>query len=226
MEKIDFDYNVKRTDRKTMSIKITNGNVTVSVPKGTSDAKIEDFLMQKYNWIHTHLNSQNQQIDNLSRYLRYKAFLFLGQTLEFENQDIRYVKLENNKLILPSSYPFQGALNAVKNWYIRIGRTVLEEKLLEFIRSNNIELKQKINFELTNSKVKWGCCSSNYSISINWRAVMLNEKYINYIIAHEVCHLTYMNHSQEFWQLLSKYVPDYKQLRKELKSYSMLIKLF
>ena len=106
----------------------------------------------------------------------------------------------------------------------------LEEKIeqedikkLQLIVKNNIEkyselLKLKPNkVRIKNLKYAWGSCSSNKNISINIKLANKDEKIIEYVILHEMCHLKYMNHSKNFWSLVEKYIPDYKERKKELK---------
>ena len=46
---------------------------------------------------------------------------------------------------------------------------------------------------------------------------MYNRHIIDYVVLHEICHLKHMNHSKSFWAMVEKYMPDYKEARKELK---------
>jgi predicted metal-dependent hydrolase len=73
----------------------------------------------------------------------------------------------------------------------------------------------KISVKRLKSK-RWSC-SSNKNISLNLYLIHLPEKFLNYVIIHEVCHLLEMNHSKIFWSLVEKLCPDYKKIRKEMK---------
>ncbi len=66
-------------------------------------------------------------------------------------------------------------------------------------------------------KYAWGSCSSNRNITINQKLAKKQEKIIEYVVLHEMCHLKYMNHSKDFWDLVEKYMPDYKKYRTLLK---------
>lgn len=70
---------------------------------------------------------------------------------------------------------------------------------------------------IRNQKTRWGSCSQKGTLSYNYKIVLLPEKHADYIIVHELCHLKEFNHSRRFWELVSKTVPDYKAIRKELK---------
>ena len=73
--------------------------------------------------------------------------------------------------------------------------------------------------KITIKKIKyaWGSCSSKKNITINLELIKYSEQAIRYVILHEICHIKYMNHSKDFWNLVEKYMPDYKQVKKEFK---------
>lgn len=65
-------------------------------------------------------------------------------------------------------------------------------------------------------KYAWGSCSSKRNISINMQLAKKEEKVIEYVVLHEMCHLLYMNHSKDFWKLVERYMPRYKEYKKML----------
>ena len=70
-------------------------------------------------------------------------------------------------------------------------------------------------------RATWGSCNSHRKITINALAGLLPEKLFEYIMIHELCHLVYMNHSTDFWKLVSYYLPSWKSAREELKKYRL-----
>lgn len=66
-------------------------------------------------------------------------------------------------------------------------------------------------------KYAWGSCSSKKNITINLELIKYSPKAIRYVILHELCHIKHMNHSKEFWKLVEKYMPEYKEIQKEFK---------
>ena len=70
-----------------------------------------------------------------------------------------------------------------------------------------------------NQKTRWGSCSSQGNLNFNYRILYLPSYLVDYVIAHEICHLFEMNHSADFWKLVEKQIPDYKNRRKELKKF-------
>ena len=65
-------------------------------------------------------------------------------------------------------------------------------------------------------KYAWGSCSSNKNITINKKLAVKDEKVIEYVVLHEMSHIIYMNHSKDFWNLVSKYMPNYNYYRNRL----------
>jgi hypothetical protein len=72
-------------------------------------------------------------------------------------------------------------------------------------------------YKLINFKRAWGNCSSKKVIKLNAKLVMYSDFAIAYVCLHELCHLKYMNHSKDFWNLVKSFMPDYKLAEEELK---------
>jgi hypothetical protein len=68
-----------------------------------------------------------------------------------------------------------------------------------------------------NQKSRWGSCSKTGNLNFNYRINFLPEKYQDYIIVHELCHLKEFNHSASFWNLVAQKIPDYKEIRYNLR---------
>ncbi len=63
----------------------------------------------------------------------------------------------------------------------------------------------------------WGSCGRNHVINLNWKLCLFPKRVFEYVVAHEMCHLRHMNHSREFWRLVSSIMPDFKKHRDWLK---------
>lgn len=63
---------------------------------------------------------------------------------------------------------------------------------------------------------RWGSCSSSGGISLNWRLVIVDPHLQDYVILHELAHLTEMNHSRRFWSLLDSYDANRRAHEEEL----------
>ncbi|MDD2353811.1 MAG: SprT family zinc-dependent metalloprotease [Patescibacteria group bacterium] len=100
----------------------------------------------------------------------------------------------------------------------------LYKKQAGFIIKNKVEkinqyygFKYK-NISIRNQKTRWGSCSRSGNLNFNYRLAFLDERALEYVIAHELCHLKEFNHSANFWTLVSQVVPDYQKWRLYLKN--------
>jgi len=94
---------------------------------------------------------------------------------------------------------------------------------LELAKRKIEELNRFYNFQysrisIRNQKSRWGSCSRKGNLNFNYKIIHLPEKYLNYIIVHELCHLQQFNHSKKFWSLVTETIPDYKIIRKEFRN--------
>ena len=72
---------------------------------------------------------------------------------------------------------------------------------------------------LRDMKTRWGSCSSKGNVNFNYLLYYLPEELLDYVVVHELAHRREMNHSNRFWEIVEKELPDYRQRRKALKGY-------
>ena len=72
---------------------------------------------------------------------------------------------------------------------------------------------------IRDQKTRWGSCSARGTLSFNWRLMLAPPAILDYVVVHELCHLTHMNHSAAFWQKVESVYPDYRTARKWLKDH-------
>ncbi len=72
---------------------------------------------------------------------------------------------------------------------------------------------------IRNQKTRWGSCSSKGNLNFSYRLVFLPMHLVDYIVVHELCHLKEFNHSENFWSLIERELPNYRKSKDELKAY-------
>jgi len=98
-----------------------------------------------------------------------------------------------------------------------------KEKALNFILER-IDLYNKIykfdfnRISVRNQKTRWGSCSRKKNLNFNYKILFLSKEAADYIVVHELCHLREMNHSIRFWNLVAETIPNYLDIRKDLRS--------
>ena len=93
-------------------------------------------------------------------------------------------------------------------------RIFVENRISYFNKFYNFEINR---VAIKNTSTRWGSCSSKANLNFNYKIIYLGPELADYLIVHELCHLGQMNHSKKFWDLVSKTIPDYAKINKELK---------
>jgi hypothetical protein len=97
-----------------------------------------------------------------------------------------------------------------------------KEKARELIKARLDYFNSFYNFDfkgirIGRQKTRWGSCSKAGNLNFNYKMIFLPQKMADYIVVHELCHLKEFNHSRDFWNLVSKTFPDYREIIRELK---------
>lgn len=93
-------------------------------------------------------------------------------------------------------------------------RVLVKRKLEYFNNFYKFDFKR---ISIRDQRSRWGSCSKAGGLNFNYRIVFLPENLVDYLIVHELCHLKELNHSSDFWRLVEKTIPDYKERRRALK---------
>jgi predicted metal-dependent hydrolase len=111
---------------------------------------------------------------------------------------------------------------SAKQWIdavqIHLAQLVLNKRVAYF--SGILGVKPSA-ITLGQAKSRWGSAGSNGAIRLNWHLINLPMSLLDYVVAHELCHLKQMNHGPEFWAEMQTVMPDFAQRRHQLKSWTM-----
>lgn len=220
-----LSYKIIRRKRKTIGIKITEeGEIIVFSPLNISEKTIDTIVKSKEKWIRDKL----EEIDRIGAGQKKKEFkagetlLYLGEfiTLEVLESNARKSSglISNNTIKVFVSDGIERKEHIIRDTVINVykqeakrtftERTNLYSRIIE-VRPQRIVIKDQ--------KTLWGSCSSKGNINYNYRLIMAPVEIIDYVVAHELCHLKHMNHSKEYWKVVQSVLPDYKERRLWLK---------
>lgn len=226
-------YEERRNLRyRRITLSILDDRVRVTAPNNVSPKQIQDLIKEKQDWILKHWLTMLDKQKCPIRYSDGEYFLYRGTSVRLKI--VRYplkrirVFLEGQVLVvnLPQSLSDQECeLNvkaALKTWYKEQARRVLQDKLDKQAKEMQVVFK---TFRLKEQKTRWGSCSSKGNLNLNWRIIMAPDAGIDYIIIHELAHLTYLNHSKQFWQRVAEFMPEYAEWKLWFKNHGQELRL-
>lgn len=77
------------------------------------------------------------------------------------------------------------------------------------------------SISIRNQSTRWGSCSKQGNLSFSYRLFFVPSEVRDYVVVHELCHLHEMNHSQAFWRLVERILPDYRERRAVLQKFRL-----
>lgn len=213
-----LDYQLIKKSKKTLSLKISENGLVVSAPLFMSEKKINQLVISKIKWIKKKLELIEPQKNKL--FIKNRAsFDLIGKEIKITlldgNNKIEWVDENNLKIFFKD----QDDQKKLKTFFIKW----LKEIALDYFSQRAYEISKLYaipsnSILLSNAKSRWGTCNSKTEVRINWRLIQADPYVIDYVICHEFAHLTHMNHSRNFWNLVEKLCPNYKLAENYLKN--------
>lgn len=196
---------IKSSRRRSISVRIDiGGKMTVRSPYFVSKGMVERFLLEKQDWIYKH-------------YVEAMKKAAKPDDSSFNSGDCR--DLDNGDLRSPIGTIEDPAL---VNKHKKYARNIFEARVSYFQQFTGGTYH---SISIRDQKTRWGSCSGRGNLSFNWRLILAPPEILDYVVVHELCHLTHMNHSKDFWGLVGKVLPDYKDRRKWLKENGHTLRL-
>lgn len=203
----EYDIVITYKNNKNMYLRVKEDlKIHITCNKYVSNTLISKFVLDNKDMILENIKRyENKQITN-ENYLIYQ-----GKKYEIVYITKNQIIFTNNKVFINRSFNKD-------NFYKK------QAKLIYLQRLNNIynQIEEDIPYpalKIRNMKTRWGVCNvKTKTITLNLELIKMSEKYLDYVIIHELCHLKHPNHSKDFWNMVSKYEPLYKKIRKEMKN--------
>jgi predicted metal-dependent hydrolase len=210
-------YTLTRQKRKTIALYIRNGVVEVRAPLKAAKSVLDEFVRSKEKWIADKLaqaNERREQRDAFS--LNYgDKVLYLGKEYPVAAGLDGKTGFNGEQFNVPPDLDSGQIKHACVQVYRMLARREIAEKVESF--ANRMGVTQGA-VKINGAKSRWGSCSGKKSLNFSWRLIMADDEVVDYVVVHELAHITEMNHSQRFWDIVAAVLPDYPERRKRLKA--------
>jgi predicted metal-dependent hydrolase len=224
----DIAYAIERSARRntlTIAVDLRRG-VVVRAPRELTVERIAEVVRRKAPWILRRLAEFSElPTPPLPReFINGEGFLYLGRHYRLKvrrtSDGAGSVKLWGGwfNVALPeggTDHDRPGRIRlALVAWYKERARMRLTERVALFAERLG-DAPPPVH--IRGQEKRWGSCSHKGELRFNWRVIMAPLPLVDYVVAHEVCHLKLKNHSNAFWRLLRRLMPDYEQRRARLR---------
>ena len=216
---------VKKRVRNIIT-KIKDGEVVVSAPYYVSQAEVINVIEGQLDWIKKALNKAKNK--NANAFLRYES----GEKISFEGKEYTLYIVYNNKikinkfavdrssLIIKIETPNVEDKEKIKTAIDKGFKKELKRRIDEFLPECEEITGQKVSaYTLRKMTTSWGLCHiKERDVVFSTQLARKNDEQLRYVIIHELTHLIEANHSSRFKEYMTKFMPDWRRIKRELNS--------
>ena len=228
-------YQFRRARRRNIGFLVGPEGLTVTAPKWVPLYEIDAAVKSKAAWILRKLHETSERRQRLESaridwkdgalfpYLGEQALVVLdprhafdevGAVLHTDATTLPGMTRMTLHVGLPHTASVEQVRDAVQAWLMKQARLLFEQRLDHYAPQLGVRWTR---LALSSAGTRWGTAHSDGSIRLNWRLIHFRLPVIDYVVAHELSHLRVMDHSPRFWDTVRTVVPDYAELRGQLK---------
>ncbi len=218
-------YTLKRSSRRTIGFTVDDRGLSVTAPRWVRMSDIEAAIAEKQKWIFAKLAEwQQRETTRVLPVMQWQD----GATLPFLGKSIA-LKLESPpgillfdadagvlQLALPAHATAQQIRDRVQGWLQGQAKRLFAERLDFYAERLGVRHR---SLALSSASTRWGSCTSEGVIRLNWRLMHFPLTLIDYVVAHELAHLREMNHGPRFWETVESIFPEFRDARQQLKNH-------
>ncbi|VVE03334.1 M48 family metallopeptidase [Pandoraea fibrosis] len=219
-------YRFKRSSRRTIGFMIDESGLAVTAPRWVTLADVEAAIVEKKRWIFNKIAEFRERaarrvvprviwVDGATLpYLGHTLTVRLGERPGAAQYDIHTHTLW---LDLPPQAAPEQMRDRVQGWLQQEARKLFTTRLEVYGERLGVRYTA---LGLSSASTRWGSCSADGRIRLNWRLIHFPLGVIDYVVAHELAHLKEMNHGPRFWQAVASIFPEFEAARDTLKSHA------
>jgi hypothetical protein len=213
---MDLAYKIKRSPkRRKLTITVERDrSVVVHAPENVSDEKIRQVVEAKRQWVYEKIGHPQKYQDLPhapgKELVSGESALYLGRQYRIEMvknglSEIRFAQ----RFLIPATKG-KAKAEALRDWYI----SRANEKIMPRVKRHARELGVDVaKVKIVDNRFRWGSCTPNDNVNINWRLIKAPMSVIDYVIVHELAHLIEANHTPRFWNIVKTQIPGMEKAK-------------
>ena len=206
-------YELVRSDRKSLALVIdTDAKLIARAPLKMPVEEIEAFINKKKHWI----ADKQKQVEVFGEkhppvsVRTGESLMYLGNSYAIIKDNVDGIQVNATDILVPENYTTDDLIV----WLKGEAEKLITERVQHYI---NIMGVKPNGIKLSEAKARWGSCSPKNSLNFAWRLVMCPLSVVDYVVVHELSHITYKNHSPAFWARVKTVLPAYEDEQEWLK---------
>lgn len=200
----EYPIEIIRKNNKNTYLRVKDSKIIVTTNYLTSLTTINKLIKNNTTFINKQLTKEDLKKEEIFKLFGNSYDIIYG----FKDTEI-----ENNKI-------YTKDLKTLNKYLTKYITNIYNERLDYYYHlfEENIPIP---NLKIRKMTSRWGVCNiKNHNVTLNLELSKYNIECLNYVIVHELSHFIHPNHSKDFWLLVSKYYPNYKEIRKYLRTNS------
>ena len=225
-ERLEFE--VRRTNHRPHTVRIhldpTLG-VWVSAPPHAEAKAIRAAVRRRARWVYQYLEGRNRNPEQ-ARVISGEQVLYLGRRymLKVLDEQPVGVKLRGCRLEVRCPGRDPDRIQALRSrWYRDHASEYLQKRLVALFNPDLHGRNDVPAFSLRKMRRQWGSCSPSGQILFNPALIRAPRECVDYVVAHELCHLSHHHHGNSFFDCLTRTLPDWEEGQSRLDLFTPLI---
>jgi predicted metal-dependent hydrolase len=188
-----------------------DGILRVTIPRGGSKTYAQEFALRNAAWIQSQLRKVKSAPQNPEIWQDGTEILFRGErvTIQILGNMVSFA----DQLLSLAAHG-EDLKQLVTSHLQQLASKELRERTIELAKQLQLTIQR---VSIRSQRSRWGSCSTQARLSLNWRLIQTPPYVAEYIILHELMHLKEMNHSSRFWKCVAEVCPDYARAEAWLK---------
>tara|TARA_Y100001936_G_C16076901_1_gene674651 strand:+ start:2380 stop:3096 length:717 start_codon:yes stop_codon:yes gene_type:complete len=212
-------YRVKKSSRRTTTqIVVTRMGVEIITPFKKSQKQIAELVRKNAKWIYKKQLLAKQEKPFKLTFEHGSRLPFFGRNYLLDVKQTKKsesISLKNGKFVVRVNKISKARVRKLYlDWSKKKAFPLFEKSVKKYTKKIGVDHSKIL---VKNQKNRWGSVSKNGTINFNQKLIRAPSKIVDYIVAHEVCHLKIPNHSRAFWNLLLSIMPDYEERKQWLR---------
>jgi len=213
---MEIQYNLIRKKLKNITIKIVSDSlIEVHAPEEITDKKIEKIINKKKFWIYKNIKKIPKKESNSKEYISGELFWYLGKKfrLDITKTNHKGLEFKYSKFVLNVNDKYKA-----KELFEKFYKEKAKEKIIPRVYQYANKMGLSVNeVKIREMKKRWGTCTLQSNIILNYHLIKAPWSVIDYVIIHELAHLIEFSHNKKFWQIVKMQMPYYKKAQEWLR---------